>query len=50
MIRVCIKSFLIVALTLLSIGSVNANAGGGVYRFLNLTFNAKLAGLGGENV
>lgn len=50
MFRGYIKSFLIVAFTLLSIESVNANAGGGVYRFLNLPFNAKLAGLGGENV
>ncbi len=29
---------------------VNAEAGEGVYHFLNLPYNAKLAGLGGENV
>ena len=47
--RNCIKSFFATLLILISIVEVNANAGG-VYRFLNLPFNAKLAGLGGENV
>ena len=45
-----IKLFFVVVFAYMSMCFVNAETGNGVYRFLNLPFNAKLAGMGGENV